>query len=77
MKTIQYKSLRVFLSKKMGIANKLPFVPYNNFHFENIKRYRIFRPHPYDKNITNIYGVLSNDKEYTTYEDYCLNDTAK
>lgn len=69
MKTIVYKSLRVFLSKKMEIANKLPFVPYIDFHFKNIKRYRIFRPDPYDKDITIIYDVLSNGKEYTTYED--------
>lgn len=77
MKTINYKSLRVFLAKKMEIANKLSHVPYVNFHFESTRRYRIFRPHPFDKNITNIYGVLTNDKEYTTYKDYCLNDIAK
>lgn len=76
MKSIVYKSLRVFLSKKMEIANKLPQVPFVNFHFGNTRRFRIFRPHPFDKNITIIYGVLTNDKEYTIYNDYCFNDNA-
>lgn len=43
MKTIQYKSLRVFLSKKMEIASKLPFVPFNYFLFENTRRYQMVR----------------------------------